>query len=303
MKHPMQAFVAPRIFNGVESVSESALLVADGRITAIVPLSEMPTGAEVFAYQAGMLAPGFVDLQVNGGGGVLLNDQPTVEGIRAICATQIALGTTSVFPTLISDTQAVTRAAITAAINATQHQVPGFAGLHLEGPHLDPIRHGAHEAKHLRPMTDADVADMISARKKLPALVVTLAPEAASTEQVKALVSGGVKVSLGHTNCSAETAQRYFTAGASLVTHLFNAMSGISARNPGLATAVLSTPQTSAGMIADCFHVAPETIRLALNANAGPGRIFWCPMPCQWWEPSKSSLNFLGKQFFAMPEG
>ncbi len=160
-----------------------------------------------------MLAPGFVDLQVNGGGGVMLNDHPDVEGIETICRAHAPFGTTALLPTLITDTPEVTAAVVAAGIEAARRKVPGFAGLHLEGPHLSIARKGAHDAKLIRPMTDADQAALIAARKELPALLTTVAPESVTPAQVTALTQAGIVVSLGHTDASYATATRIRQGG------------------------------------------------------------------------------------------
>ena len=141
-------------------------MVEDGRVAAIVPPDAAPDGASGCGSTGGMLAPGFVDLQVNGGGGVLLNDRPDLEGIRAICAAHGRLGTTGLLPTLITDTPEVTRAAIEAGVAAAAAEVPGFLGLHLEGPHLDPRRKGAHDPALIRPMTDGGSRDAAATRRR-----------------------------------------------------------------------------------------------------------------------------------------
>ena len=221
-----------------------------------------------------MLAPGFVDLQVNGGGGVMLNDHPDVEGIETICRAHAPFGTTALLPTLITDTPEVTAAVIAAGIEAARRKVPGFAGLHLEGPHLSIARKGAHDAKLIRPMTDADQAALIAARKKLPALLTTVAPESVTPAQVTALTQAGIVVSLGHTEASYATATEYAMAGATMVTHLFNAMSQIGNREPGLVGAAIDNGSLSAGLIADGIHVHLSTIEIAMRAKSGPGNIF-----------------------------
>jgi N-acetylglucosamine-6-phosphate deacetylase len=137
----ISSFVAEAVFDGDRMHADAALVVEDGRVAAIVPRAEAPSGERV-ALPGGILAPGFVDLQVNGGGGVLLNDAPGVDGIRAICAAHARLGTTGLLPTLITDTPEVTRAVVAAGVAAAEAGVPGFLGLHLEGPHLDPRRRG-----------------------------------------------------------------------------------------------------------------------------------------------------------------
>jgi N-acetylglucosamine-6-phosphate deacetylase len=205
---------------------------------------------------------------------VLFNAEPTVEGIRAICEAHARFGTTALLATLITDTPGVMARAIHAGVEAHARQVPGFLGLHLEGPHLSLARRGAHHPDLIRPMTDGDTDILRAARSALPNLMVTLAPEAVDDAQIGALAEAGVCVSLGHSDTSAERAKRAFAAGARCVTHLFNAMSGLSHREPGLVGALLDTGDASAGLIADGHHVAPEVIRIALRAKTGPGRIF-----------------------------
>ena len=221
-----------------------------------------------------LLAPGFVDLQVNGGGGVMLNDHPDVASIRTICAAHAPFGTTALLPTLITDTPQITAAAIAAGAEAAKEAVPGFLGLHLEGPHLSLARKGAHDPKLIRPMTEADQAALVAARKVLPVLLTTVAPESVDPQQVAALAEAGIVVSLGHTDTTHATARAYAEAGASVVTHLFNAMSQIGNREPGLAGATLDTRGLSAGLIADGIHVDPATIGIAMRAKRGPGHIF-----------------------------
>ncbi len=204
----------------------------------------------------------------------MLNDHPIVEGIETICRAHAQFGTTALLPTLITDTPEVTAAAIAAGIEAARRKVPGFAGLHLEGPHLSIARKGAHDPKLIRPMTDADQAALIAARKELPALLTTVAPESVTPEQVAALTQAGIVVSLGHTDATYAMAGAYADAGASMVTHLFNAMSQIGNREPGLAGAAIDLGKLSAGLIADGIHVDPATIAIALRAKNGPAHIF-----------------------------
>jgi N-acetylglucosamine-6-phosphate deacetylase len=256
-----QVFSGAQIFDGSRVLTNHALIVEDGRITGV----EKARHGDV-VLPGGILVPAFVDLQVNGGGGIMLDGSADAGRIAAICATHILLGCAGVLPTLITDTQAATTRVIAAAIEAAQANVPGFLGLHLEGPHLDPARAGAHDAALIRAMTQADVAALIAAKAKLPVLKVTLAPASVSLAQVAALARAGVLVSLGHTDCTYEQALAYAQAGARVATHLFNAMSPLSARAPGLAGAVLDGHLT-AGIIADGVHVAPAMLRLAACAR------------------------------------
>ncbi len=266
-------FVGASVFDGTVLHAEAALVVEDGRVAAIVADGEAPAGERV-ALGGGVVAPGFVDLQVNGGGGVMLNGAPDLEGIRAICAAHGRLGTTGLLPTLITDTPEVTRAAVAAGIAAAEAGVPGFLGLHLEGPHLDPRRKGAHDPALIRPMDAEDLALLLEAAARLPALVVTVAPESASLEQIAALAAAGAVVSLGHSDTAAAAAAAAFGAGASMVTHLFNAMSPLGNREPGLVGAALESEGVRAGLIADGVHVAPLAMRVALAAKRGEEGMF-----------------------------
>ena len=267
-----QVFTGADVFDGERLRPGAALVVEDGRVVEIAEGS-VPPGARV-ELDGGVLTPGFIDLQVNGGGGVMLNDQPTVEGIATICAAHARLGTLGLTPTLITNTREVTRATIEAGVEAAAQGVPGFLGLHLEGPHLDPRRKGAHDPSLIRPMEAADLAMLEDAARRLPALIVTVAPEAVTPAQIAALAAAGAIVSLGHTDCSAAVAREAFAAGARMVTHLFNAMSQLGNREPGLVGAALDAEGVQAGLIADGVHVAPEALRIALAARRGRDSIF-----------------------------
>jgi N-acetylglucosamine-6-phosphate deacetylase len=221
----------------------------------------------------GLVVPGFVDLQVNGGGGVLFNNAPTLESIRTICAAHAQFGTTALLPTLITDTREVTREALDAGAAAHAARVKGFAGLHIEGPHLSVARKGAHNPGYIRPMEEADLNALLEARRAMPALLTTVAVESVVPEQIARLAEGGVTVSLGHSDTGFAGASAAFEAGASMVTHLFNAMSQLGNREPGLVGAALAHG-VWAGLIADGIHVDPATVGVALRAKTGPGRIF-----------------------------
>jgi N-acetylglucosamine-6-phosphate deacetylase len=266
-------FTAGAIHDGLRLHEGAALVVEDGRVAAILPGAEAPDGPRE-DLGPGIIAPGFVDLQVNGGDGIMLDGRAGVAGIARVCAAHGRLGTTGLLPTLITDTPAATRAVVAAGIAAAETRVPGFLGLHLEGPHLDPRRKGAHDPALIRPMEAEDVAALCDAASRLPVLLVTLAPEAARPEQIAALVAAGAVVSLGHSDTGAEAARAAFAAGAGLVTHLFNAMSPLGHREPGLVGAALDAGAVSAGVIADGLHVVPEVLRIALAAKRGPGRLF-----------------------------
>lgn len=270
----LTAITGARIFDGDLWHEGSALLIDDGKVAAIVPHREVPADVRAVPMDDLSLVPGFVDLQVNGGGGVLLNEQPDLEGIRTICAAHARFGTTGLLPTLITDNRTVTTQTIAAGLAAQEAAIPGFLGLHLEGPHLSVARKGAHDPALIRPMEDADLARTINARKGLDALLMTLAPENATNAQIAALHAAGVTVSLGHSDCGYDTASAAVEAGARMMTHLFNAMSPLGHREPGMVGAALDLGHLNAGLIADGFHVHPASIAAALRAKRGPGRIF-----------------------------
>ncbi len=267
------AFVGARIFDGEEWHEEAALLVSGTRCDGIVARKSVPADAHIRPVDGTTIVPGFVDMQVNGGGGAMFNADPSVETIATICAAHARFGTTALLVTLISDTPDTTKKAIAAAVKAGERCVPGFAGLHLEGPHLAPARKGAHDKRHFRSMQDDDLQVLVDARKRLPALMTTVAPEAVSREQVRAMADAGIVVSLGHSDIDCRTAMDYAAAGASMTTHLFNAMSPLAHREPGLVGAALATPSLSASLIADGFHVDPVAIAIAMRAKTGPGRL------------------------------
>ncbi|WP_027062276.1 N-acetylglucosamine-6-phosphate deacetylase [Mesorhizobium loti] len=267
------ALTGARIFDGDDWHEGHALVVRDSLVEAILPIGAIPSDISVVETGGGILAPGFVDIQVNGGGGVMLNDHPDVASIETICKAHAPFGTTALLATLITDTSAITASAVAAGEAAALQKMAGFLGLHLEGPHLSIARKGAHEPALIRPMTDADQAMLIAARQKLPVLLTTIAPESVEPARVAALTKAGVIVSLGHSDTGYATAEAFAEAGASVVTHLFNAMSQIGNREPGLAGAAIDIGTLSAGLIADGIHVHPATIRIALEAKKGPGRI------------------------------
>lgn len=269
-----RAIRGARIFDGRAWHDKSALLFSEGRVDAIVPETAIPACADVVSAGGGVLVPGFIDLQVNGGGGVMLNDQPTVAGLRTICTAHARFGTTALLPTLITDTRETTAAVITAGRQAAAEKMPGLLGLHLEGPHLSLARKGAHDPALIRPMDVADLDLLLSCRDVFPSMMVTIAPESVTETQVSQLSAAGFIVSLGHTNADFETAGRYAAAGARTVTHLFNAMSPLGHREPGMVGAALHNGALYAGLIADGIHVHPAAMGVALRSKQGPGRIF-----------------------------
>ena len=269
-----KAYIGASIFDGTDEHFGAALVTEKKKILKIVPQEDVSSDYEIISLNQGIICPGFVDIQVNGGGGCLLNEAPSLQSLEKICDTHAKLGTTSLLPTLISDVPEITKAAQTCAIEASEKNIPSFLGLHLEGPHLATSRSGAHDKSVIKPMGKNDCLDLETLAKKISKVLITVAPEAVPVEFVEQLTSAGVIVSLGHSDCTFAEAEDLVAAGATGVTHLFNAMSQFGSREPGLVGAALELGHLSAGIIADGFHVDEATIRIALRAKKSPGSIF-----------------------------
>lgn len=270
---PHKIFTGARIFDGERFHDERALIVKDGRVEAIVGLNDLPEG-DVVTLAGGVLSAGFIDAQVNGGGGRMLNDEPSPNSMYMIADGHRPYGTTALLPTLITDTAEATAAAIAAAKIAVKTN-RGVAGLHLEGPHLAPARKGAHLAELMRPVEGRDVKSFIAAREEIGTLLVTMAAEQVTVSQVRELSEAGVIVSIGHSDSTSDAAEARFDAGARGVTHLFNAMSQLAHRAPGLVGAAIDHPSVWCGIIADGHHVDPKALRTALRAKRGEGKLFF----------------------------
>ncbi|MEM9583707.1 MAG: N-acetylglucosamine-6-phosphate deacetylase [Pseudomonadota bacterium] len=267
-------FIGGRIFDGTRLHEGHAALFRDGVFVGMEPSAQGRPGTHIIDLDNDILTPGYVDLQVNGGGGVMLNDDPCSETLLRIVNAHRLLGTVAILPTLITDRPEKTTAAIDAVRAAIREGMQGVAGLHLEGPHLSVARKGAHDPALIRPMTDADLQQLVDAKADIPILKVTIAPENVTADQVRQLTQAGILVSLGHSDADFETCRDYAEAGATCVTHLFNAMSQLGNREPGLVGAALALGGLSAGLIADGLHVHPETMRAAWSCKTGPGQIF-----------------------------
>lgn len=253
-----------RILAAGNWLDSHALVVEGGIIAAIEPSAFLPADLPVVDLAGGHVVPGFIDCQVNGGGGVLFNDHPTLEGIAAIAAAHRAFGTTALLPTLISDDPAVIARAIAAVDAAIDAGVPGVVGIHIEGPCLNPAKRGIHDASKFRPL-DAEFIALLS-RLRGGRTLVTLAPECAEPGAIAALVGQGVHVAAGHSLAGYDDMARAVAEGLSGVTHLFNAMTQLGSREPGLVGAAIDLRLTS-GLIMDGHHVHPASARAALRAK------------------------------------
>lgn len=262
----MQHLVNARIFTGDGILPDGSLLLADGIIQQVLPTGVASAVGESVDLGGGLLAPGFIDCQVNGGGGVLFNAQPDVAAVTAIIQAHRAFGTTGMLPTLISDDWPTMTAAAAAVRTARQQGMPGLLGLHFEGPCLNPERKGAHDAAQIRPL-DVATLDLFGARD-LGAVVVTLAPEMVPPGTINQLSQRGVRVCAGHSAASHEQTAAALAEGLAGFTHLFNAMPALESRNPGIVGAALTDPDSWCGIIVDGHHVHPATLRVALAAKA-----------------------------------
>jgi N-acetylglucosamine-6-phosphate deacetylase len=258
------ALVGARVFDGEHMRDDAAVVVEHGRIAAVEPAGRIGAAAERQTVR-GLLAPGFVDVQVNGGGGVLFNAQPTVDGIRAIAAAHRRFGTTGLLPTLITDARDRMEAAIDAVRAALAANVPGLLGIHLEGPFLNPARKGVHDSARMRMPTEGDIALMTSLG--CGRTLVTLAPEAVPMPVIRRLAEAGIIVAAGHTEAPYETVREARRHGLSGFTHLFNAMPPLASRAPGPVGAALEDRDCWCGLIVDLHHVAPATLRVAIAAR------------------------------------
>jgi len=259
------AFTNGRVLtdNGFET--NVSVLVEDGHIVAVVP-GEPPKGAQVVDLAGRYLVPGFIDTQVNGGGDVLFNDEPTADGLRRIAAAHRKYGTTGMLPTLISDDVDVMRRAIDATREAIAQRVPGVLGVHLEGPYLNAARKGVHDPSKFH-TPDAAELDLVASLGKDGVTLVTLAPERFEAATLRALAERGVIIAAGHTAATYKQLRDGFANGITGITHLFNAMTPMNSREPGAVGAALENPDAWCGLIVDGYHVHDASLRVAINAR------------------------------------
>ncbi|OKY26073.1 N-acetylglucosamine-6-phosphate deacetylase [Thalassotalea sp. PP2-459] len=255
-----------QLFDGQQVLDHQVLTVTDGTITAID--NDTSNADDVISA---FVVPGFIDLQVNGGGGVLFNDSPSLEKLTTIIAAHHQFGTTGMLPTLITDKIEVMEQAADAMAAAISNKVPGILGIHFEGPHLSVAKKGTHAEEYIRPISDREW--QVLSRKDIGQILVTLAPETVSVEDISRMVSLGIKVCLGHTNADYPTAQAAIDAGADGFTHLYNAMSPMQGREPGVTGCALLNDNASCGIIIDGHHVDYTTAKLALKTKP-KGKVF-----------------------------
>lgn len=264
------ALVGARIFyDNTTWLDNHAVVIHEKCISAVIPEASLDSAITRHEI-SGLLVPGFIDVQVNGGGGVLFNDEISPAGIAAIGMAHRAFGTTGFLPTFITDKPERMHAAIAAMREAAAMEIPGLLGVHLEGPFINPVRKGIHDAACIRPMQDDDIRLITDLARDLPGglrVHVTLAPEMVSMEAIDRLVAAGVVLSAGHTAASAETILEARKRGLTGFTHLYNAMPPLNSRDPGPVGVALTDPESFCGIIVDLHHVSPIALKAALRAH------------------------------------
>jgi N-acetylglucosamine-6-phosphate deacetylase len=291
MSKPLQAVAAEHIFDGTAVRRKSAVLIDGEDIVRVVPLAEVPRGAAVHALpQGAWLAPGFIDIQVNGGGDLLFNDSPTPEAVTAIARAHRKFGTTGLLPTFITDAAEKMPPAI-AAVQASIDREPSVLGIHLEGPFISPKRPGVHDPQFIRPLEPSDLALLAKPRKGVT--LITLAPEQTQKGYISQLTNAGVRVSLGHSMATYEQTRAAMAEGLTGFTHLFNAMPPMLSRQPGPVAAALESPEAFYGLIVDGQHVDPASLRVALR-GAGRAMLVTDAMPPV--GGSRSSFTLYGNE-------
>jgi N-acetylglucosamine-6-phosphate deacetylase len=269
MKEPRgHAVVASVVFDGEVCHDDYAVIIEGSRISGLQPRQNLPEGTPTRTLPKGAwLAPGFIDIQANGGGDALLNDDPTPSAMAAIARAHRKFGTTALLPTLITDTPEKMRAALQAADEAAATS-PSVLGIHLEGPFLSPEKPGVHNRELIRQPGSGDITMLMARRAGVT--LVTLAPERVPSGFIAKLAKAGIRVSLGHSMATYEETKAALAEGLTGFTHLFNAMRPLASRDPGPVAAALETPGAFFGMIVDGEHVDPAMLRLALRGAAHP---------------------------------
>lgn len=258
------AITSAIIFTGEAFIEGHALLIKDGKILDLVKMDQIPANFELQSCANHILAPAFIDCQVNGGDNILFNETPTAEAILQIAKAHRKTGTTRFLPTCITDTPEITQKAI-AAMRIARSQDPSILGIHIEGPHISKEKKGMHCAKHIRPLTSNDME--LYKREDDECFMITVAPESVSPKQIKALKDKGLIISLGHSAATAQKTHETLEAGATCFTHLFNGMPPLAGRDGGIAAVALSDSKSYSGIVLDGHHVSLEMVQMACAAK------------------------------------
>lgn len=268
----IKAIANARVFTGERWLERHAVLIDNRRVSRLVPQDELDPGIHVEVDLAGgELVPGFVDLQVNGGGGAMFNNAPTVDTLQTMAAAHRRFGTTAFLPTLITTDYATMRRAIAAVEEAIAGNIAGILGIHLEGPFLSPGKRGIHDDGKFRHLDREGVGILTSLRRGRT--LVTLAPERTDTDTIRELRAAGVIVCAGHSSADYAQARAALDAGVQGFTHLYNAMTQLNSREPGMVGAALEDDDSWFGIIADGYHCHPASFRAAVRAKRPGGAL------------------------------
>ncbi|OXX69379.1 N-acetylglucosamine-6-phosphate deacetylase [Vibrio sp. V03_P4A6T147] len=257
----MYALTNCKIYTGSDVLVDHAVIINNELIEAVCSIADLPQDIATQDLNGANLSPGFIDLQLNGCGGVMLNDEVTATTMQTMHKANLKSGCTSFLPTLITSSDEDMRKAISAAREYHSQYKNQSLGLHLEGPYLNVMKKGIHSVDFIRPSDDNMIATMCENSDVIAK--VTLAPEHNNPEHIERLVKAGIVVSIGHTNATYTEARKSFESGITFATHLFNAMTPMVGREPGVVGAIYDTPEVYAGIIADGFHVDYANIRIA----------------------------------------
>ena len=266
-----KAITGSKLFNGLDFIEHKALLIDGQNIAGIVNEDDIPTDFKVQKLDGGILSPGFIDLQVNGGGGKLFNNSPDNESLNTIISAHQYFGTTSIMPTVISDSLNILQKCTDTISNEIKNN-HSLLGIHIEGPFFNVKYRGVHQKQYINTI-NASYLSLFEKLDKFP-VMLTLAPECISIKQLKHLKSLGFKILAGHTDASYDQLEEAIKYGLDGFTHLFNAMGQISAREPGVVGSALDFDKTSASIIVDLHHVHPSLINLSFKLKP-KGRLFF----------------------------
>lgn len=267
------ALVGARVFDGHQFLDDYAVIIDAGQIEILLPRDQCPPDIAQLDLAGGILAPGFIDLQVNGGGGRLFNNCPDVNTLQAMLSGHRASGTTSMTPTLISDSREQQQLGIDAVQAAIAQGESGILGIHIEGPFFNLEKRGTHKADFIRALTDDDIEWLCQGSQQNQITLVTLAPEQTQSGHIQRLSQAGIHVCAGHTNADHQQIKAALDEGLLGFTHLFNAMRPMTARDPGVVGAALADNRSWCGIIADGHHVDPVTLQVAINSKP-QGKVF-----------------------------
>ena len=262
----VSALVGAQVFDGNRVLSDHAVVIKSGVVEAVCHVEQLGADVERLVLDGGLLAPGFIDIQVNGGGGLLLNNAPTTQGLRTLIDAHRGGGTTACMPTVITDVESVARQVFEAYRQALDEGIDGLVGLHFEGPHLNASKRGVHREALIRALSHADMSWLCEAAS-VCRIMLTVAPEILEPGQIERLTDAGVLVFCGHTAASFEQSMTAVSQGAAGFTHLFNAMTPLESRAPGAVGAALLADDAYCGIVSDGHHVHADVIRLAHRAK------------------------------------